>query len=92
MSGPSSLRKQPPVQSMARAVPVHSEKGEISMEKVKVKLCVSGKRPDYASVELSDEEDVEFRFMKKATEPEEQEEDPCSDPHCGTYGIGLLKT
>lgn len=58
--------------------------GEISMEKVKVKRYVSGKRPDYAPMESSDEEDEEFQFIKKAkeqeAEPEEQEEDSSSDP------------
>ena len=54
------------------------------MEKVKVKRYVSGKRPDYAPMESSDEEDEEFQFIKKAkeqeAEPEEQEEDSSSDP------------
>ncbi|KFO33000.1 Microfibrillar-associated protein 1 [Fukomys damarensis] len=84
MSVPSSLMKQPPIQSTAGAVPVRNEKGEISMEKVKVKRYVSGKRPDYAPMESSDEEDEEFQFIKKAkeqeAEPEEQEEDLSSDP------------
>ena len=38
------------------------------MEKVKVKRYVSGKRPDYAPMESSDEEDEEFQFIKKAKE------------------------
>ncbi|EPQ14273.1 Microfibrillar-associated protein 1 [Myotis brandtii] len=84
MSAPSALMKQPPIQSTAGAVPVRNEKGEILMEKVKVKCYVSGKRPDYAPMESSDEEDEEFQFIKKAkeqeAEPEEQEEDSSSDP------------
>ncbi|XP_051832036.1 microfibrillar-associated protein 1-like [Antechinus flavipes] len=77
--------KQPPVHSTAGAVPVYNEKGEISMEKVKVIRYVSGKRPVYAPKVSSDEEDEEFQFLKKAkeqeeAEPEEQEEDSPSDP------------
>lgn len=57
--------------------------GELSMEKVKVKRYVSGKRPDYAPMESSDEEEEDFQFVKKGkeTEPEvEQEEEEVSDP------------
>ncbi|ETE62864.1 Microfibrillar-associated protein 1, partial [Ophiophagus hannah] len=93
MSGSSSaLMKQPPIQSTAGAVPVRNEKGEISMEKVKVKRYVSGKRPDYAPMESSDEEDEEFQFIKKAKEqelePEEQEEELASDPRLRRLGAG----
>ncbi|KAK4821470.1 hypothetical protein QYF61_020684 [Mycteria americana] len=84
MSVPSALMKQPPIQSTAGAVPVRNEKGELSMEKVKVKRYVSGKRPDYAPMESSEEEDEEFQFIKKAkeqeVEPEEQEEELANDP------------
>lgn len=54
------------------------------MEKVKVKRYVSGKRPDYAPMESSDEEEEEFKFVKKGVEAEPeaepQEEDDVSDP------------
>uniref|UniRef100_H3DN63 Microfibril associated protein 1 n=1 Tax=Tetraodon nigroviridis TaxID=99883 RepID=H3DN63_TETNG len=73
----------PPIQSTAGAVPVRNEKGELSMEKVKVKRYVSGKRPDYAPMQSSDEEDEDFQFVKKGKEVEpevEQEEDDMSDP------------
>lgn len=53
------------------------------MEKVKVKRYVSGKRPDYAPMQSSDEEEEDFQFMKKAKEIEpevEQEDDDVSDP------------
>jgi len=75
--------KLPPIQSTAGAVPIRNEKGEISMEKVKVKRYVSGKRPDYAPMESSDEEEEDFQFVKKGkdAEPEmEMEEEEISDP------------
>ncbi|KAM3625076.1 uncharacterized protein V6R79_006519 [Siganus canaliculatus] len=75
--------KLPPIQSTAGAVPVRNEKGELSMEKVKVKRYVSGKRPDYAPMESSDEEEEDFQFSKKGKdmEPEvELEEEDMSDP------------
>ncbi|XP_062405576.1 microfibrillar-associated protein 1 [Sardina pilchardus] len=84
MSGRDALNmKQPPIQSTAGAVPIRNEKGEISMEKVKVKRYVSGKRPDYAPMESSDEEEEDFQFVKKGkdAEPEmEMEEEDVSDP------------
>ncbi|CAB1339103.1 unnamed protein product [Coregonus sp. 'balchen'] len=84
MSGRDALNmKQPPIQSTAGAVPIRNEKGEISMEKVKVKRYVSGKRPDYAPMDSSDEEEEDFQFIKKAkdAEPEmEMEEEVVSDP------------
>lgn len=44
----------------------------------------AGKRPDYAPMESSEEEDEEFQFIKKAkeqeVEPEEQEEEVANDP------------
>ncbi|XP_055065336.1 microfibrillar-associated protein 1 [Misgurnus anguillicaudatus] len=84
MSGANALNsKQPPIQSTAGAVPIRNDKGEISMEKVKVKRYVSGKRPDYAPMESSDEEEEDFQFVKKGKEAEpemEVEEDESSDP------------
>lgn len=52
------------------------------MEKVKVKRYVSGKRPDYAPMESSDEEEEDFQFVRgKEVEPEvELEQDDVSDP------------
>ncbi|GAB6023518.1 Microfibrillar-associated protein 1 [Chamberlinius hualienensis] len=74
-----------PIQSTAGAVPVRNEKGEISMQKVKVHRYVSGKRPEYAPASSSEEEsDDEFVYEQKRrrlTSPElsnsvEDESDP----------------
>lgn len=48
-----------------------------------MKRYVSGKRPDYAPMESSDEEEEDFQFVKKGKEMEpevEQEEEEVSDP------------
>jgi len=55
------------IQSTAGAVPVKNDKGEISMQKVKVQRYISGKRPDYAQRMSSSEEESEGEdFITKA--------------------------
>ncbi|XP_030754040.1 microfibrillar-associated protein 1 [Sitophilus oryzae] len=53
------------IQSTAGAVPVRNEKGEISMQKVKVHRYVSGKRPDYAQEVPSDSDSDEDDFLER---------------------------
>ncbi|PNF18325.1 Microfibrillar-associated protein 1 [Cryptotermes secundus] len=53
------------IQSTAGAVPVRNDKGEVSMQKVKVHRYVSGKRPDYAPMSSSEEESEEDDFIEQ---------------------------
>lgn len=53
-----------PILSTAGAVPIKNDKGEISMQKVKVNRYVSGKRPDYAVDQSSSEESEEEEFIR----------------------------
>lgn len=53
------------IQSTAGAVPVRNDKGEVSMQKVKVHRYVSGKRPDYAPLSSSEEESEEDDFIEQ---------------------------
>ncbi|XP_013417150.1 microfibrillar-associated protein 1 [Lingula anatina] len=56
-----------PIQSTAGAIPIMNDKGEVSMQKVKVSRYVAGKRPEYAPQDFSDEEDeIEISMAKKA--------------------------
>ncbi|XP_067000713.2 microfibrillar-associated protein 1 [Anabrus simplex] len=53
------------IQSTAGAIPVRNDKGEVSMQKVKVHRYVSGKRPDYAPVSSSEEESEDDDFIEQ---------------------------
>ncbi|KAJ1531451.1 hypothetical protein ONE63_000130 [Megalurothrips usitatus] len=57
------------IQSTAGAVPVKNDKGELSMQKVKVHRYVSGKRPDYAPMSSSEEESEEEDFIEHQGAP-----------------------
>ncbi|KAK7098664.1 microfibrillar-associated protein 1-like [Littorina saxatilis] len=64
-----------PILSTAGAVPMKNDKGEVTMEKVKVTRYVTGKRPDYAPDSSSDE-DEEFGFQAtKGAQPRPEEEE-----------------
>jgi len=76
------------IQSTAGAVPVRNEKGELSMQKVKVHRYVSGKRPDYAQDQRSDSESEDDDFLDKRNHPHarlpspevEHSDDDMNDP------------
>jgi len=56
------------IHSTAGAVPITNDKGEVSMQKVKVQRYISGKRPEYArqySDSESEEEDEDFMAKKR---------------------------
>lgn len=60
-----SAQTQYSIQSTAGAVPVRNEKGEVSMQKVKVHRYISGKRPEYAQYRSSDEESEDDDFIDR---------------------------
>lgn len=61
------------IQSTAGAVPIRNEKGEISMQKVKVQRYISGKKPDYAQgVSSSEDSDTEDFIEQQRPERRQQ--------------------
>ncbi|XP_063367842.1 microfibrillar-associated protein 1 [Cydia amplana] len=66
MNSMNALPAQPTgIQSTAGAVPIRNEKGEISMQKVKVQRYISGKKPDYAQGASSSEESDTEDFIEQ---------------------------
>ncbi|XP_050529024.1 microfibrillar-associated protein 1 [Daktulosphaira vitifoliae] len=53
------------IQSTAGAIPVRNEKGEVSMQKVKVHRYITGKRPQYAPQSTSEEESDDEDFIEQ---------------------------
>ncbi|KAK3926119.1 Microfibrillar-associated protein 1 [Frankliniella fusca] len=68
------------IQSTAGAVPVKNDKGELSMQKVKVHRYVSGKRPDYAPMSSSEEESEEEDFIDQQGAPVSRPSRPSRPP------------
>lgn len=68
------------IQSTAGAVPVKNDKGELSMQKVKVHRYVSGKRPDYAPMSSSEEESEEEDFIDQQGVPVSRPSRPTRPP------------
>jgi len=63
------------IKSTAGAVPVRNDKGELSMQKVKVQRYISGKRPEYARADSTDDDSdfedfLDHRKLKSQLIPE----------------------
>ena len=62
------------IQSTAGAIPVKNDKGEISMQKVKVQRYISGKKPEYASNNFSSDEDSDGQDFVRPKPPKRERE------------------
>ncbi|KAJ8981844.1 hypothetical protein NQ317_001807 [Molorchus minor] len=87
------------IQSTAGAVPIRNEKGELSMQKVKVHRYVSGKKPDYAQDVHSESESDDEGFLEKknnmpsAPSPERlKSDDELNDPRLRRLKIAETDT
>lgn len=69
------------------AVPVRNEKGEITMQKVKVHRYVAGKRPKYAPSSDNEEEHSE----EEVEEQEEQEAKPITSKRANLPDLNLVE-
>ncbi|KAK3103913.1 hypothetical protein FSP39_022864 [Pinctada imbricata] len=73
----ANVKSNAPIQSTAGAIPMKNDKGEITMQKVKVSRYVTGKRPDYAPTSSgSEEEEEEVDFVRKKKQLSVKEETP----------------
>ncbi|GFO29428.1 microfibrillar-associated protein 1 [Plakobranchus ocellatus] len=74
------MKGKAPIMSTAGAIPVRNEKGELTMEKVKVTRYMRGQRPEFAPQSSSDEDEEEevttgFQTRVKPAPMEERPED-----------------
>ncbi|EEZ98051.1 microfibrillar-associated protein 1 [Tribolium castaneum] len=87
------------IQSTAGAVPVRNEKGEISMQKVKVHRYVSGKKPDYAQDARSSSDSDDDDFLERRNQPQQpptpepsRSDDELNDPRLRRLKIAEVET
>ncbi|XP_074027259.1 microfibrillar-associated protein 1-like [Leptinotarsa decemlineata] len=86
------------IQSTAGAVPVRNEKGESSMQKVKVHRYVSGKKPDYAHDDSESEEDDFVERIKHVSGPSpeppksDEDQEDFNDPRLRRLKIAEVDT